>query len=249
MAFADQLKQLTHNKKAMLGIGGAGAVGLFVLYKRKASTGSTSTSGTTASTTDGTSSTVPYTSASTYPNTYSTDLASALGNMDSNYASAVQGYQQQLTSVQSALASLNGSGGAVTTPDTTSYNPSYTPPAATSSGSSSSSSGSSFGGGGAAQASAGASQSGVTVPKTTPAQQATLPAGYGWFDTGQETYTLDSIARRFGISDATLVSLNPSLTGKTGSAIVGKSQTIQVRGNAAPFNLAAYKKVNPTEKL
>ena len=242
------VKALLHNKKALYGVGGAAALGGVALYRRKKATGSTSSSTTAPADSGGTSSQQQYQQPGTYPNTYSTDLAGALGNMDSQYASAVQGYQSQLTGVQTALASLQGSGGAVTAPDTTHYNPTYTPgtwttpatPQATA----------------PAPTPAGTTtpQNSVTVPTTTPAQAAapaaaTLPAGYGWFDTGIETYTLDSIARRFGVSDATLIGMNPSLSGKSASSVIGKSTVLKVRSNAAPFNLAAYKKVNPNEKL
>jgi hypothetical protein len=227
MPFGQQLQALLHNKKALYGMGGAAALGGIALYRRKKATGTGTSSGTSSST--------PYTPAGTYPNTYGTDLASALGNLDQGYSAQLQDYKGQLSQVQTALAGLQTSGAAVTAPDTANYHPSYTP---TQSGTPATPAAPT------PTTPAATAPAAVTVPTTT-----TLPAGYGWFDTGAAAYTLDSIARRFGISDATLISLNPSLAGKGGNYVVGKGVPVKVRGNALPFNLAAYKKVNPTEKF
>ena len=51
----------------------------------------------------------------TYPNTYSTDLATALGNIDSQYAGQVQQFQQQLGSVQNSLSTITAAGAGVGT--------------------------------------------------------------------------------------------------------------------------------------
>jgi hypothetical protein len=236
-----QFSDLFHNRKAMYGVAAAAGVGLIVLWRRKSS-GGTSAGGSVATTgsassTDGTYQ--PYLS-SAYPNTYGTDLASALGNIDSQYAASLQQYQQQLTSVQQALGSLQSTGNAPSVPGTTNVSPTYTPPAA--------SSGGSFGGGGVTPSQpAPPANTTVTVP-TTPAQpapQSLLPSGYGWFDTGRETYTADSIARRYGVPVSSLITWNPSLgINSTGSTIIGRDTPVKVRGNAAAFDLAAYKRVN-----
>jgi LysM repeat protein len=250
VSFGEQLQAFTHNKKALAGAGIAAGLGVFVLLKRRSS--SSSGSGTSSTAAD--SGSTPYVPASTYPNSYGTDLAGALGNMDSQYATAVQGFQSQLLGVQSALASLQTSGSAVTLPDTSTYSPQYVPPGSPGSSSSGSGSSGSFGGGGSLPPStsggsgsgsdtgnAGSGQGGVTVPATT---VSLLPAGYGWFATAGNTYTADSIARRYGISVDTLARLNPGLNIRAGSTVIGKNLPVKVRSNAAPWDLTAYRQVN-----
>lgn len=248
MGIGDQLKELTKNKMAMLGVGAAAVLGLVVLARRSSSGGSGGLAGTTDS------GATPYQQPGTYPNTYGTDLASALGNLDSQYAQQLDAFSGQLTSVQSALASLQTSGSAVTVPNTANYNPSYTG-TGTTHPTPTNGTGTSFGGGGttaaalppvttpavpaAGTATPAQPASTVTVPTTT-----TLPAGYGWFATGGSTYTADSIARRFGISLQTLQKLNPSYNIKSGTTVIGKNLPVRVRSNAAPWDLAAYRKVN-----
>jgi len=79
------------------------------------------------------------------------------------------------------------------------------------------------------------------VATTKPAGTQRLAPGYGWFATGSKTYTTDVIAKRYGITAAQLLALNPSLKGKT---TVAKNTPVKVRSNAAAWDLAAYRKVN-----
>ena len=83
----------------------------------------------------------------------------------------------------------------------------------------------------------------ATTLKTsaTPATQTSaLPPGYGWFDTASSSYTADSIARRFGISVATLASYN-GWSGTTASTKIPPNTHVKVRSDAGPFDAAAYK--------
>ena len=75
---------------------------------------------------------------------------------------------------------------------------------------------------------------------TAATQASTLPPGYGWFDTASSSYTADSIARRFGISVASLASYN-GWSGTTGSTKIPPNTHVKVRSDAGPFNAAAYK--------
>ena len=71
-----------------------------------------------------------------------------------------------------------------------------------------------------------------------------LPKGYGYFDTGTSTYTVASIAKRYGLTVDALKKFNPNLGITSGSDIVGKQTAVEVRSNAAPFDLAAYQPVD-----
>jgi len=194
------LRKWLRNKPAMAGVGAAAAIGGYVLYRRKQTTGSTSSPST--------STTTPYTTASTYPNTYGTDVASALGGLDSQYAGQMQGFQAQLGDVQTALAALQTAGPAVQAPDTTNYAPSYTPigvPASTS------------------------TQNAITVPASTAAQTGAssgaptyrrVVAGDNWLN----------VAQGHDMTAAQLLALNAS----RGPAALKVGQTIQVGGAVSP---------------
>lgn len=98
MAF--DVNALLHNKAALVGIGVAGVAGLYVLIKRKQTTGSTSSDATTsgsAGTTTG------------FPDTTGTDLASWLGQYSSSLQSQLDAYQQSLNDVLSGLQTMSGS--------------------------------------------------------------------------------------------------------------------------------------------
>jgi len=81
----------------------------------------------------------------------------------------------------------------------------------------------------------------VATGGTTSNTSTSLAPGYGWFATGGKTYTVDSIAKRYGITSQALVSLNPSLQGKS---VVPINTPVKVRNNAAPWSLSAYRSVN-----
>lgn len=82
---AADLKALLHNKKAMAGVGVAGAAGLGVWYYRKSHGGGGSSTTDTAATTDG-GSTVPAGSAAgQFPDTSGTDVANWLGNQEGSF--------------------------------------------------------------------------------------------------------------------------------------------------------------------
>jgi hypothetical protein len=76
------------------------------------------------------------------------------------------------------------------------------------------------------------------TPKTP--TSTTLAPGYGWFATGGTSYTPASIANRYGITTDALLSLNPTLVGKT---TVPKNTPVKVRNNAGPWSLAAYRAI------
>lgn len=89
------LKALTKNKPAMIGLAGAAGLGLYVLYKRKQTTGSTSSQPTTTATT-GTGAVGTFDSSGT-------DIATWLGNYSGNLQNQLDAYQQQLTDALSGL--------------------------------------------------------------------------------------------------------------------------------------------------
>lgn len=105
--------KILHNKAAVAGVGGVAALGLYVAHKNKTSTGSTASSSSAApssTTAAGQTSSGGVADGSagptTYPNTYGTDLATALGNIDSQYAGQVQQFNSQLGTTDAALTAL-----------------------------------------------------------------------------------------------------------------------------------------------
>ena len=88
----------------------------------------------------------------------------------------------------------------------------------------------------------------TNTTSTGSSNTSTLPAGYGWFDTGGDTYTATSIANRYNLTLTQLQSYNPGMTIGAGSQIIGKDTPVQVRGNAAPVNQSAYQTVNQSFK-
>lgn len=113
MNLPPEIARLAHNKKALAGIGGVAVLGLYMHSRSKATgTAAQSASGgaATTSTGAGASSSGGVADGSsgptTYPNTYGTDLATALGNIDSQYAGQVQQFNSQLGTDSSALSAL-----------------------------------------------------------------------------------------------------------------------------------------------
>lgn len=103
------IAKLAHNKAAMAGLGGAVLLGV-VVHSRNKSTPTSSksatagnTSGSAAPGSDGSG------VATTYPNTAPTDLATAVGNLDSKYADQVKTFQGQLGTDEAALTALQTS--------------------------------------------------------------------------------------------------------------------------------------------
>lgn len=82
-------------------------------------------------------------------------------------------------------------------------------------------------------------------PKTAPSM---LSPGYGWFATDKKTYSADAIASTYGISLDALSKMNPALKITSGSSIITRNTPVKVRSNAARWNLAAYRRVNPGKK-
>lgn len=113
MNLPPQLEELLHNKKALYGVGAVAGVALLARARAK-KTGSTAQAATggaaTTSTGAGAASSGGVADGSsgptTYPNTYGTDLATALGNIDSQYAGQVADFNSQLGTNASALAAL-----------------------------------------------------------------------------------------------------------------------------------------------
>lgn len=88
------VKALLHNKPALIGVGVAAAAGLYVLVKRKQTTGSTAAGASTAG--GGTAYGVP----SSYPDTSTTDLVQQLGQFNQELQTELAQYQQQLAANQ-----------------------------------------------------------------------------------------------------------------------------------------------------
>lgn len=118
MNIPPELSKLAHNKAALGGLGAAAVLGLYIKHrsgKTSLSSGSTASTGSTApaaasgGVADGSS------GSTTYPNTYGTDLATALGNIDSQYAGQVSQFNDQLGAVQSSLTTLTAAGAGVGT--------------------------------------------------------------------------------------------------------------------------------------
>jgi hypothetical protein len=79
------LKAMLRDKRLLAGVGVAGALGLYVLYRRKAGGGSSST----------TSGTAGAGGAVGYPNTSGTDIASWLGNYSQSLQSQLDAFSAQ----------------------------------------------------------------------------------------------------------------------------------------------------------
>lgn len=68
-----------------------------------------------------------------------------------------------------------------------------------------------------------------------------LQPGYGWFATSNKrTWTTAQVARKAGISEWALLQINPGM--KRG--VIRQNTPVRIRNNAAPWNLAAYRRVN-----
>lgn len=87
---------------AVAGVGAVALVAFVLSHRGSRSVGSASSrsAGTTAPAPE---TETPYAVASTYPNTYATDLASALGGLDSRYAENLATWQKQTGSTTDAL--------------------------------------------------------------------------------------------------------------------------------------------------
>lgn len=101
---AINLQGLLHNKPALIGLGVAGAAGLYVLVKRKQTTGSSSADTGAAAT--GTTATLP-----TYPNTTGTDVASWLGSQEGVLAAQNSQFLDQLQQTLGTAGAGGTSGG------------------------------------------------------------------------------------------------------------------------------------------
>jgi hypothetical protein len=86
------VKALLHNKPALIGVGVAGAAGLYVLLRRK------STTGTTAS--DASTTTGGATTGTGFPDTTGTDVAGWLGTQSGQLAAQQEQFLQQLQQLQ-----------------------------------------------------------------------------------------------------------------------------------------------------
>lgn len=159
--------------------------------------------------------------------TYSDGGIGAYNNLQTSMDNRLGQFQDQLSLVQEQLEGLrpagtSSSGTAGTTPTATSTKPA-TPTGTT--------------------GSIGKPAVGKAAPVATakPAATQKLAPGYGWFATGGQTYTVDAIAKRYNITTAQMLTLNPALKGKK---TVAKNTPVKVRSNAAAWDLAAYRKVN-----
>lgn len=93
------IKALLHNKPALIGIGVAGAAGLYVLARRKQTTGSTASQPTgtgAAGATVGTG----------FPDTTGTDIASWLGNYSGNLQNQLDQFGKTLTDSLGGVAKI-----------------------------------------------------------------------------------------------------------------------------------------------
>lgn len=99
------LAGLAHNKPVLLGAGAAAALGLYAHSKSKAS-GSASTAAAAGSTNAAGDPSLSGGALGTYPNSAPTDIATALGNIDSQYADQVKGFTGQLGTDEAALKAL-----------------------------------------------------------------------------------------------------------------------------------------------
>jgi hypothetical protein len=207
------------SKKALAGVGAAGLLGAFVLLKNGGSGASAGGTGSGA--------TVP-TSASGSVGAYdstSADIANQLGQYQTGLQTALGQYgaEQQATLGQYGDAQRVSIGEMekAQTDALKKYQDELTT--------------------GLSGLTSGTGQSGTTTGSPSTSGPGLLAPGYGWFATGGKQYTVADVAKRYNISVANLVALNPSLKGKSTVAV---NTPVKVRSNAAAWNLAAYRKVN-----
>lgn len=117
MQLPPALAALAHNRPALIGVlGAAGLGGVALIRRRKAAAGNTPTAQTAAAgaaaSGDGTAIGAGGVGAGTFPNTYQTDLATALGDLDSKYAGQVATYAAQLGTDEDALSKLSATSAA-----------------------------------------------------------------------------------------------------------------------------------------
>ncbi len=98
--FMARVRALAGNRWAMAGLAGAAGLGVYALVRRGGSSGGASapaaSSGEAAA----------FTAPSTYPNSYATDLAAAVGELDSRYAEDLAEFSGQLGSDIDALEAM-----------------------------------------------------------------------------------------------------------------------------------------------
>jgi hypothetical protein len=104
MPIPGNLKELLHNKPALLGVGAAGAVGLVVFLKHRGSAGSSNTAAAAQTTGTGAGGVATFDSTGT-------DIASFLGDYSSRLDDQLGGYIQQLKDAQAG-----GTGGTSSIP-------------------------------------------------------------------------------------------------------------------------------------
>lgn len=105
-----RLQGILGNRWAKLGLVGAVGLGALSLARRGPGGGADPDPGSDiAGDTDATSVGAGGSAAATYPNTSSTDLATAVGDMDSRYAEQVAGFSTQLGTDHEALTALQTS--------------------------------------------------------------------------------------------------------------------------------------------
>lgn len=114
MPIPAEFSQLVHNRGFQMAAVAVAGVGGYVLYKRKATTGSTSSTSTTAGTTTAGTGTL---------DTTGTDVANWMSNYDQNVSTELQQYLNQLNGAIDNLKNIPPQG----TPSPTPSNPSTLP--------------------------------------------------------------------------------------------------------------------------
>ena len=104
------LAKFTHGKPALYGAGALGLGGIWLYRRNHAAAGTAPTAAAAQTGGDLASGTAGF------PNTYQSDLANALGDLDSKYADQVAAFQGQLADEQTQIGKLSGPTSASTAP-------------------------------------------------------------------------------------------------------------------------------------